>query len=229
MCGPSTAIGVATGLASGAQAIGGFQQGRAQTDATNRARLSAYQDQLAMQRYAYNKELGVYQQQVADYEAGLQESELALERSYTQLDKAAAERVAAARFAGQESMIQNIQREGQIAALQPGGSRDRAMAMARGLAGRQSALVADNLLRARFGDIEKFRGFRDQANSYRRQLYSRLPLAPTMGPTPSAPVMQSGPSALSLLSGLGSATLGGVTAGLGAESTFRNLEMFGKT
>ncbi len=41
--------------------------------------------------------------------------------------------------------------------------------------------------------------------------------------------MQSGPSALSLVGGLGSAALGGLTAGLGAESTFRDLEMFGKS
>jgi len=228
MCGPATAIGVATGLAQGASAIGNFQQGRAQTDATNRARQNQYRDQLAMQQYAFNKELGVYQQQVADYQSGLQESELALERTYTKLDKAAAERVAAARFSGQESMIQDIQREGQIAAMQPGASRDRAMAMARGISGRQSALIQDNLLRARFGDIDKFRSFRDQANSYRRQLFSKVPFAPTMAPTPSAPVMQAGPSALSLIGGLGSAALGGVTAGLGAESTFRDLKMFGK-
>lgn len=216
MCGPATALGVATGVAQGASAIGSYQQGRAQTDAVNQARQNQYRDQLAMQRYAYNKELGVYQQQLADYQAGLQESELALERTYTKLDKAAAERVAAARFGGQESMIQDIQREGQIAAMQPGGSRNRALAMARGLSGRRSALVEDELLRGRFSDIDKYRGFVDEANAYRRRLFSAVPLAPTMGPAPSAPVMQSGPSALSLIGGLGSAALGGLSAGMGA-------------
>lgn len=216
----SLILGLGTALSGGMSAIGGYQQQQRQTDETNRARLKAREDQIAMQRYTFNKELGVYQQQLADYDAGLLESELALDRSYTKLDKAAAERIAAARFASQESMIQSIQREGQFAALQPGGSSERALTLARGAAGRQRALVADNLLRARFSDIDKFRSMRDQANSYRRQLFSRVPLAPTMAPTPSMPVMQSGPSALSLIGGLGSAAMSGISAGITAENAF---------
>jgi len=41
--------------------------------------------------------------------------------------------------------------------------------------------------------------------------------------------MQSGPSALSLIGGLGSAALGGLTAGMGAESSFKQLGWFGKS
>ena len=230
MCGPSTAIGVATGVTQGMSALGSYQQGRAQTDATNQARQNQYRDQLAMQRYAYNKELGVYNQQVADYRADLKESEIAYEKSITQLGKRASERTGAAAFSEQDAIQKDIQTEGQIlASLPAGGSRDRALALARGAAGMRKASVYDNLLRGRFADIDAARSLTDQANSYRRQLFSRVPLAPTMAPTPSAPVMQQGPSALSLVAGLGSAALGGFTAGAGAEAQFKQAKMFGKS
>ena len=216
MCGPATAIGVATGVAQGASAIGNFQQGRAATRETNQARVNQYRDALAMREYTYNKELGVYNQQAADLAAGLQESEIGLKKSFTQLDKRAAERISAAAFGEQEATIEDIQREGKIASMLPGGSRDRVMALTRGIAGRRQSSISEYLLRSRFGDITEAQGFVDQATSYRRKLFSQMPLAPTKAPAPSAPVMQQGPSALSLIGGLGSAALGGLSAGLGA-------------
>ena len=215
MCGPATAIGVATGVAQGASAIGNYQQGKAATRETNQARMNQYRDQLALNQYTYNKELGVFNQASADLAAGLQESEIGLKKSFTQLDKRAAERISAAAFGEQDAVMEDIQREGMIASMTAGGSRDRAMAMARGIAGRRREGVSDYLLRSRFGDIAEARNLTDQANSYRRKLFSQMPLAPTMAPTPSAPVMQQGPSALSLIGGLGSAALGGLSAGMG--------------
>lgn len=216
MCGPATAIGVATGVAQGASAIGSFQQGTAATRETNQARMNQYRDQLALNQYTYNKELGVFNQASADLAAGMQESEIALKKSFTQLDKRAAERVAAASFSEQDAMMEDLQREGMISSMASGGSRARAMAMARGIAGRRREGISDYLLRSRFGDITEAQTLTDQANSYRRKLFSQMPFAPTMAPTPAAPVMQQGPSALSLLGGLGSAALGGLSAGLGA-------------
>lgn len=216
----SLVLGLGTAISGAMSAIGGYQQGRAQTDAANQAATNRYRDALKMRQYTYNKELGVYNQRVADYQAGLQESELALERGFTAIDKRAAERLGAARFGAQENLIRDIQARGQIASLQPGGSRARAMAMARGASGRRDALIADNLLRARFGDIQTGRDLTMQANIYRRKLFSALPMAPTMAPMPSAPLMQTGPSALSLIGGLGSAAMSGITAGMSAENMF---------
>jgi len=81
----------------------------------------------------------------------------------------------------------------------------------------------DNLLRSRFAAADTYRGAADQATSYRRQLFSKVPLPTRRAPLPSAPVMQSGPSALSLIGGLGSAALGGLTAGLGTASDLGRL------
>lgn len=216
----SLIMGLGTAISGGLSAIGGYQQGRAQTDAANQAAQNRYRDALKMRQYQYNKELGVYNQRLADYQAGLQESELALERGFTAIDRRAAERLGAARFGAQENLIQDIQAQGKLAGLQPGGSAQRAMAMARGAAGRRDALIADNLLRARFGDIQAGRDLTIQANTYRRRLFSALPMAPTMAPMPSAPLMQSGPSALSLIGGLGTAAMSGITAGMSAENMF---------
>lgn len=211
-------FGLATAATGAMSAIGQYQQGRAQTDAANQAAQNRYRDALKMRQYTFEKERGLYNQQVADYRAGLLESEQALRRGFTAIDKRAAERIGAARFAGQQNLISDIQAQGQLAGLQPGGSADRARAMAIGAAGRRDALIADNLLRARFGDIQAGRDLTMQANTYRRKLFSALPMAPTMAPMPSAPIMQQGPSALSLIGGLGSAALGGITAGMSMSS-----------
>ena len=217
MCGPATALGVASGLSSGMSAIGNYQQGRAQTDATNRARLNQYRDAQMMNEYRYQQDLAVYRAAQNDYQAGLRESDLALGEARTALDKQAAERLAGARFASEGREMSLMKSQGEImAGMQAGRSRERAMAMAAGAAGRDESVMMDNLLRARFADIDKYRGFADQATSYRRKLFSAVPLAPTRAPMPSAPVMQSGPSALSLIGGLGSAAFGGLTTGIGA-------------
>ena len=63
--------------------------------------------------------------------------------------------VGAAAVAGEQNLIKDIQTQGKFAALQPGGSRDRAAVMAKAAAGRRDALITDNLLRARYADIEK--------------------------------------------------------------------------
>ena len=216
MCGPATAFGVASAATGVASALGNYQQGRAQTDATNQMRQNAYRDQLAMRQYTYNQDMSVYRQSLADYQAGLRESEIALGKSFTQLDKRAAERIGGARVAGQTNLAQDLVSQGKIAASLPSGrSRDRAMALDRGRAGRRDANVEDYLLRARFGDIDTGNRLIDQATSYRRQLASRVMPEPTMAPMPSAPVMQAGPSALSLIGGLGSAAIGGFSAGRG--------------
>jgi hypothetical protein len=211
-------FGLATAGFGAMSAIGKHQQAKAQTRASNQAAANRYRDALMMRQYQYGKEVELYNQRVKDYQAGIKESELALGRAFTALDKRAAERLGQAAFARQESLIKDIQTQGQLSNLQAGGSADRLRAMAVGAAGRREALVADNLLRARYGDIDRSRDLEMQANVYRRKLFSALPMTPTMAPVPAAPVMQSGPSALSLIGGLGSAALGGITAGMSMSS-----------
>jgi len=229
MCGPATAIGVATGVASGAQAIGGFMQGKSQTEATNRARLNQYRDAVMMNEFQFQGDEAIRRAAINDYKSGLRESDLALAEVRTGLDKQLSEQFSKARFAslGREQKL--MQSEGRIATtMQAGRSRDRMLALTRGGSYAEEALEMDNLLRAKFGAADTYRGAADQATSYRRQLFSKVPLPTRRAPLPSAPVMQSGPSALSLIGGLGSAALGGLTAGMGAEQSFKNLKWFGK-
>lgn len=217
MCGPATALGVASGLSSGMSAIGNYQQGKAQAAATNRARLNQYNDAIRMNEFQFQSDERIRRAAITDYQAGLRESDLALGEVRTGLDKAGVDRISAARFENQTGQQQMMQAQGNImAGMQAGRSRERAMAMAAGVEGRREALVYDNLLRARFGDVDQYRQAADQATSYRRQLFSKVPLSTMRAPLPSAPVMASGPSALSLIGGLGSAALGGLTTGIGA-------------
>lgn len=217
-------LAIAYGIGTAATQIGGavanYNQKNAQAEATNRARLRARMDKIAMQQYTYGKELGIYEQAKADLAENLLESERALERSRTALDKQQAETYGAAAFAAQDETIANIQALGQVAAL-PRGVRERAGVMVRGAAGRKKAFSEDDLLRSRFGAIDKFRGMQDKANAYRKKLYGRMPPAPTMAPTPSMPVMQPGASVLGLISGIGGGILSGITAGDDAYHGFK--------
>lgn len=229
MCGPATAIGVAQGVSQGMSAIGSFQQGRAQTDATNRARLNAYRDAAMMSEFKFQGDEAIRRAAITDYKSGLRESDLALGEVRTGLDKQLAERISKARFESLGSQQKLLQTQGKIATgMQAGRTRERAMTLAVGTEGMGEAMTLDNLMRARFAAKDFYRGEADKATSYRRQLFSKVPLPTRRAPLPSAPVMATGPSAFSLIGGLGSAALGGLTAGLGAESTFRELKMFGK-
>lgn len=198
-------------------AFGDYQQGNAQTDAVNQARTNEYRDKLKLRQYTFTKELGVYEQRKADLAAGLKESERALDKSFTQLYRRSDERMGAAARAGEDALIENIRAQGKIAALQAGLDRGRALAMVKGEGGRRAERARYDLMRARFGDIQTAESFVDQANSLRNRLFRQMPMAPTMGPMPSAPVMQQGPSALSLIAGLGSAAMSGLSAGLAAK------------
>jgi len=214
-------FGLATAATSALPVIGKYQQGQAQTSATNRARLQAWQDDAAYKRWKFIRDQGAFNVAKADYDATLLESERALGKTLTGIQKQAAERSGAAAFASQARTAKGITKRGQLAAsgLPKGASTDRLMAIqGYGEEGMDKAMYDDYLLRARFSDIDKFSRFQDQANSFRRAAYNRLPMAPTMAPLASRPVMQSGPSALSLIGGLGSAALGGITAGMSMAS-----------
>ena len=204
-------------------------QGKSQTEATNRARLNQYRDAVMMNEFQFQGDEAIRRAAINDYKSGLRESDLALAEVRTGLDKQLSEQFSKARFAslGREQKL--MQSEGRIATtMQAGRSRDRMLALTRGGSYAEEALEMDNLLRAKFGAADTYRGAADQATSYRRQLFSKVPLPTRRAPLPSAPVMQSGPSALSLIGGLGSAALGGLTAGMGAEQSFKNLKWFGK-
>lgn len=203
-------------------AIGSFQQGRAQTDATNRARLNQYRDAVMMNEFQFQGQEAIRRAAINDYQSGLRESELALGEVRTGLDKQLAERVAKSRFESQADQEKLLQTQGRIAAsMQAGRGRERMMALTAGDVGQQESLRMDNLLRAKFGAADEYRRAADQATSYRRQLFSKVPLPTRRAPLPSAPVMQSGPSALSLIGGLGSAALGGLTTGMGVAKDLR--------
>jgi len=226
----SLILGGLSALSGGMSAIGNYQQGRRQTDETNRARQNQFRDQLALKRFKEEREAALYRQELADYRGNLVETEQTLSKGLTSVSKRAAERYGAASFADVDRESKLIQTEGQILANMPSGaSRDRVLAMARGAKGRDEALMMDNLLRARFADIDTAQELTDQANSYRRRLFQNLSPAPVRGPDPTAPVMQSGPSALSLIGGLGSAALGGFTTALSVQGDLTKLGGGGKT
>lgn len=223
-------FGLATAAAGAMSAIGNYQQGRAQTDATNLSRRNQYRDQLTLKQFREQREAALYRQEIADYEGNLFETERELNKSFTRLDKRAFERYGQAAFADVDRERKLTQSLGQIQTqMGAGGSRSRALALARGAAGMDEALMMDNLLRARMADMDQARDFTDQANNYRRRLFTGLSPVPMAGPTPTAPMMQQGPSMLSLIGGLGSAAIGGLSAGMSAQADMTKINTGGQS
>lgn len=222
-------IGAATAAPQILSSIGGFLGQKAQTDATNQARKNQHRDALRLSQWKYQQQLGLYRKQGFDFQTNIEEVERELNKSRTKFDKRAAERYGKAAFADLNRERKLIQAEGSILArMGPGNSRKRAAVLARSASGQDEAMALDNLLRARFSDIDEFNDMRDKANQYRRKLYQELDPPPTMGPMPTAPVMQSGPSVLSLIGGIGSGIMGGVTAGLGAKADLKSIDASNK-
>lgn len=214
MCGPATALAVGTGVSQGLGAIGSYQQGKAQANETNRARLNQYRDAAMMSEFKFQGDEAIRRAAINDLKSGIRESDIALGNVGTGLQKGEAERISKFRFGSLDRESKLLQSQGRIAASMPAGrSRERAMTMAAGAAGADEALDLRNLLAARFADQDTYRGAVDQATSYRRQLRSKVPLPTRRAPMPSAPVMASGPSALSLIGGLGQAAFSGFGAG----------------
>ena len=214
MCGPATALAVGTGVSQGLGAIGSYQQGKAQANETNRARLNQQRDAMMMNEFKFQGDEAIRRAAINDLKSGIRESDIALGNVQTGLQKGEAERISKFRFdsLGRESKL--LETQGRIAASMPAGrTRDRVSTIAAGKSKADEALDLRNLLAARFGDQDTYRGAVDQATSFRRQLRSKVPLPTRRAPLPSAPVMASGPSALSLIGGLGQAAFSGFGAG----------------
>jgi hypothetical protein len=214
MCGPATALAVGTGVSQGMTAVGGYLEGQSRTTETNRARLNQYRDAAMMSEFKFQGDEAIRRAAINDFQSGVREGDIALGAVRTGLDKQIAEREGKARVASLAREQKLLQTQGRIAASMPAGrGRERAMTIAAGTAGADESLDLGNLLRARFGAADVYRGRADEAISYRRQLRSKIPLPTRRAPMPSAPVMQSGPSALSLIGGLGQAGFAGFGAG----------------
>ena len=137
-------FGLGTAAFQGLGAISNYQQGQAETDAINLSRTNKYRDALKLRSYKYEKEKALYNQQLATYGADLYESEIALEKSFTRIDKQQAERYGAAAFAKQDRTARGIKAEGELMGTLPsGGSRDRALALLRAQQGRCLLYTSD--------------------------------------------------------------------------------------
>ena len=214
MCGPATALAVGTGVSQGLGAIGSYQQGKAQANETNRARLNQYRDAMMMNEFKFQGDEAIRRAAISDFKSGIRESDYALADVATGLQKQEAERISGFRFGSLAREQKLLETQGRIAASMPAGrTRDRASTIAAGKARADESLDLRNLLQARFAGQDIYRGAADQATSYRRQLFSKVPLPTRRAPMPSAPVMASGPSALSLIGGLGQAAFSGFGAG----------------
>lgn len=191
---PLTIVGLVGGVANAAGSIFGAageqQNQNAQIDYANRSRLRAYNDQLKMRAYnwsntvnAYNARKGDYQRAVLNINEGLNETFLNTQLQLNEQFKAAA-------FKGQESMINQIQSQGKLAAgLQAGRSSARAMALDRAAYGRNAAILSESLASKQMASKRQNRRAELQAQSALNQAYSRVGPAPTQPPPISPPEM----------------------------------------
>lgn len=215
MLSPSLVFGAASALSGMMGTFGKYNQEAAQAAAVNKQRADQYKYQLSqVEREGINR-ANIYRQKLSQYGQKDREYQRAygrgLEDSQAQLN----ETYAQARFSTLNQQISLAQQMGAAQARGRGVSANRAGAMAMADYGRGQALTMDNLLRARYATTRTNERLRDQLISAQRQSYADVALKPMMPIAPPKPVFQSGPSQMSLLSGLATNALSGVSAGLG--------------
>lgn len=213
VCEPIT-MGIAAAGTSALGAYGSYKSGVDAADATNRSRLR--QAKFANQQYLLDatRADAQYGQNVFSYGMQLDENNAAASRAYFDNQRQYDELIQQASLSNTARSTALTQATGKNYAMgQAGKSADRANQMLGAAAGRDEAMVADRLLRARNELGIRNSRIRDDLRFSNMRAYSRVAQAPIRGVAPPAPVFDQGPSQLSLYAGLGNAAISGVNAG----------------
>ena len=192
--------------------IGGFMGQQAATRATNRARLRQFQ---AQKQDYYTKGFDAYSRynmKKARYASQLQYNREAYGDVVFGGDRRSEQLGRAALYAGQERRTQEAQAVGQVLASgQSGVSAGRMRGATMAAFGRDRQIAAENLISKR-QDI-----MLNRDSAYRKMMkankdaYADVYIPPKPGPAPVVPAMQPGPNPLTLIGGLGSTLIGGIS------------------
>jgi hypothetical protein len=217
MCSP-VALGVASGVASGAGAIGQHQSASAQANAQNAAATSNYKYQLKVRERNWDRERFKYNVALGQYKDQTQENATAAQRAYSATQMKLNDKYRDAAFKNQAMAAKLIETQGgTLAQGMAGRSAQRVNNQVFQAFGRNQAIMAENLFSARTASEFSNQSTRRELLSANRQAYSKVAIQPMPGVAPPPPVMTPGPSGLGLAAGL-------INAGVTGYSTYKSLK-----
>lgn len=223
MCEPIS-VGVATAAASGAKSIANFQRGQYENDLQN-ARLESnylYDKAIVNQENAYNDQLYAFKEGI--FEEDLKNNRDAYNLGTYKNNLAYREQVDEAAFTNLGMNQQLNQQAGRLAAR---GLDGRSVALDDNSLytqfGMNEAMIANNLMRARFATNLSNDDIRLQTISANNQARARLGIKQPYRMAPRRPIYGQGPSGLGLAANIGSNILGGVSAGYGFQATLDSI------
>lgn len=211
MCAP--VVGAVSAISGIAGSVGQHQSASAAASASNKAATQNYEYQIAQRELEWRNTLNREGYKRVQYEEKINENSLAANRAYAGEQQRLNEIYQKAAFSNQDSLVKLLGAQGKnTAAGMTGKSAQRSNNMMMAALGRQQAQTAASLTSARQMVNTNNRNTRNQLISTNNDAWSEVAIAPQPGIAPPPPVMQSGPSPLGLISGIGSAVVGGISS-----------------
>tara|TARA_E500000305_G_C4012431_1_gene233540 strand:+ start:91 stop:774 length:684 start_codon:yes stop_codon:yes gene_type:complete len=213
MCAPAAVMGIG----SFAQGAFGALSGAAQARARNRAAVQNYEWQIAQRKKDWYQQLSVWGAQRNKYLIDINESDLAMQRGYSQAQVGLNQQYEQAAQRNEGALIKYLQQHGQMAAKgRTGRSADRISSLELGALGRARGRTYAKLTQSKEIFKHNVETIRQRNISNRSRLESKVAFAPIPDLAPPPPQMENE----SAVGGLLMAGVGGLMSYADAGGSF---------
>ena len=173
------------------------------------AAVDKYKRELGIRRVKWDGECGLYKTRVAEYETAMQENGLTASRAYADEQSRLNDLFNEASVKAQESFAQLSEKQKYFGS---GKTADRLEARNLAKFGRDQALTASNLIRARESYQSNVENIRERLRSTNRNAYSKVQFKPQPGFAPAKPNTDMTAANMQFLGGIASAASSGIGA-----------------
>ena len=213
------AVPIAIGAAkAGAGILGSFgaqSDEAARTRAQNQAAVNQYKQKLKIRERNWLNTQQLYATRLGNYQRDMNEFDRAAAQGYGREQLKQNEALRAANLNRLSQSMALAQATGRAAASgKSGRSASRIDQNAIGQFVRNQGVMAENLLSGDIARSQRMMDIRNQLRASQNRAFSKVAIAPQQPMEPLKPTQLSGPSNMSLLSGIGTSILDGVTTGM---------------
>ena len=218
----SIGIGVAN---AGTGILGAFGQNQAETEAARRQNeqlKQQYRQQLRIQQRDWIQRTGLYAQKQGVYQQALRNNARAASLAQGRNQQRLNDVIKQQSVQTQNMMVRLAQSQGSAAASgKVGRSAGRIDSNVIGQYVRNQGVMGANLMSARVAQANADLDVRRRQESANNAAFSKVAIAPIKPVPIPEPIQYSGPSNMSLMTGIGTSLLDGVSAGFGADAQLR--------
>ena len=208
-----------------AQSIGGFMGGQDAARAENEARIDQYKQQMLIRNVRDSNRFQVYNTKKLVFNENLGYLDERFAKAQMQDDLRMNELLKGAKLASQNDLVRQTKAGSVTARVASGQSSAKLRQSAVAEIGRAAATRQDQLMTSIYAKDLKDQANRDSLEAAKRKEYNKVRFAPQESiPQPFGGQMVEGPSPMSLISGIGSAVLGGVSSWQSQNNFNRQIE-----